>query len=29
MRRELLDAVAPPVYGAVDFLVMLAPALAV
>jgi hypothetical protein len=29
MRRELLDAVAPPLYGAVDFLVILAPALAV
>ena len=29
MRRELLDAVAPPVYGAVDFLVIIAPAVAV
>lgn len=29
MRREIVDAVAPPVYAAIDFLVVLAPALAV
>jgi hypothetical protein len=29
MRRQALDAVAPPVYAAIDFLVILAPALAV
>lgn len=29
MRREVVDAVAPPVYAAIDFLVVLAPALAV
>jgi hypothetical protein len=29
MRRRVVDALAPPLYGAVDFLVILAPALAV
>ena len=29
MRRQLADAIAPPVYGAVDFLVIVAPALVV
>jgi hypothetical protein len=29
MRRRLIDAVAPPAYGLIDFLVVLAPALAV
>ena len=29
MRRQVVDAVAPPIYAAVDFLVVLAPALAV
>ena len=29
MRRQVVDAVAPPVYAAIDFLVILAPALAV
>lgn len=29
MRRQLVDAVAPPAYGLIDFLVILAPALAV
>lgn len=29
MRRQLVDAIAPPLYAAIDFLVILAPALAV
>jgi hypothetical protein len=29
MKRDLLDTIAPPAYGAVDFVVILAPALAV
>jgi hypothetical protein len=29
MRRQVVDVVAPPIYGAIDFMVILAPALAV
>ena len=29
MRRQVVDAIAPPIYAAIDFLVVLAPALAV